>query len=285
MSIEGTSDTQTVNVQNSSKGSFSILKVDSTWHHYVIERDATNGKLYIFLDGEIIVNTSISNSTAASKFAIGFPTSGATYVFDEIRVSNVIRWKPNESPFEVPTAPYTIEGAGATYYLVKNTNPAPDLSSYVPNTATGNNSLTLLGTATSASGATNVGKNAVASADNGIALGYDAQSTGSSGCALGCATRAGQNTIALGVSANASGNKGIAIGYNCKATAAGAIQLGADKTNSTANTFQVFSTTVVNANGKIPIASTDITSLTGYDATKTQVLKNVNGTLTWVDEA
>ena len=28
----------------------------------------------------------------------------------------------------------------------------------------------------------------------------------------------------------------------------------------------------------------DLTSITGYDATKTQILKNVNGTITWVDE-
>ena len=27
-----------------------------------------------------------------------------------------------------------------------------------------------------------------------------------------------------------------------------------------------------------------VTTYSGYDATKTQVLKNVNGTLTWVDE-
>ena len=27
-----------------------------------------------------------------------------------------------------------------------------------------------------------------------------------------------------------------------------------------------------------------LTTYTGYDATKTQVLKNVNGTFTWVDE-
>lgn len=27
-----------------------------------------------------------------------------------------------------------------------------------------------------------------------------------------------------------------------------------------------------------------LTSITGYDATKTQILKNVSGTLTWVDE-
>ena len=30
---------------------------------------------------------------------------------------------------------------------------------------------------------------------------------------------------------------------------------------------------------------TSITSITGYDASKTQILKNVNGTLTWVDES
>ena len=28
----------------------------------------------------------------------------------------------------------------------------------------------------------------------------------------------------------------------------------------------------------------DVTTLTGYDASKTQTLKNVNGTLTWVDD-
>lgn len=28
-----------------------------------------------------------------------------------------------------------------------------------------------------------------------------------------------------------------------------------------------------------------VKSITGYDASKTQVLKNINGTLTWVDEA
>ena len=28
----------------------------------------------------------------------------------------------------------------------------------------------------------------------------------------------------------------------------------------------------------------DVTTLTGYDSTKTQTLKNVNGTLTWVDD-
>ena len=33
-------------------------------------------------------------------------------------------------------------------------------------------------------------------------------------------------------------------------------------------------------NGK----QTDLTKATGYDATKTQVLKNVEGTLTWVTE-
>lgn len=33
-------------------------------------------------------------------------------------------------------------------------------------------------------------------------------------------------------------------------------------------------------------ASTDVlTAITGYDASKTQILKNVEGTLTWVDEA
>jgi hypothetical protein len=34
-------------------------------------------------------------------------------------------------------------------------------------------------------------------------------------------------------------------------------------------------------NGKVVLVPE---AVTGYDATKTQVLKNINGTLTWVDE-
>ena len=44
------------------------------------------------------------------------------------------------------------------------------------------------------------------------------------------------------------------------------------------NSYSLLST-YLSANGYVVP-----TSITGYDATKTQVLKNVNGTFTWVDE-
>ena len=48
---------------------------------------------------------------------------------------------------------------------------------------------------------------------------------------------------------------------------------------------------LANLDGDIAKIQTDLQkdeyfkAITGYDATKTQVLKNINGTLTWVEEA
>lgn len=48
---------------------------------------------------------------------------------------------------------------------------------------------------------------------------------------------------------------------------------------------------LANLDGNIVELQTDLQdnvylkAITGYDATKTQVLKNINGTLTWVEEA
>ena len=48
-----------------------------------------------------------------------------------------------------------------------------------------------------------------------------------------------------------------------------------------ADSEKYFTKLVDGNTGKIPAARIG----TGYDATKTQVLKNVNGVLTWVEEA
>lgn len=127
----------------------------------------------------------------------------------------------------------------------------------------------------------------------GVAIGgagqYDNPTYAESNCvAIGSTSQAkGIYAVAVGFGANTSNNSNssIAIGYQAKTTADGACQLGYG-TNATANSLQFKSTVVVNGSGKIPMASTDLTtSLPGYDASKTQVLKNVQGTLTWVDEA
>jgi len=183
-----------------------------------------------------------------------------------------------------------------------------DISGMLKNTATGAASLTIgssystttqgginIGTLTRAAGANSIAIGASnstsfytqANQGNSLAIGYYNRNNASYAVSVGSnvqITSAGNNGVAVGYLTNVSANSATAIGYNATASAQSAIQLGSG-TNSTANTFKVFDTPVVDANGKIPMTSTDITSLTGYDATKTQVLKNVNGTLTWVDEA
>lgn len=159
---------------------------------------------------------------------------------------------------------------------------------------TGTYSVNILGDISYASGncATVLGIEAK-QAQECVAIGY--QATGKKyGIAIGRSSNAGsEQGIAIGYLASCSGTSGLAVGYNAqaglwggafgnnaKATAQYAYQIGPG-TNSTANTFQVFTFQLLDkTTGLIPAERLG----TGYDATKTQVLKNVNGTLTWVDE-
>lgn len=141
------------------------------------------------------------------------------------------------------------------------------------NTATGANSMTIGGLSTDRNSSVNIGVDSQAQSNVSVAIGYKALS-GSAFCvAIGSSGGSTSQTSATGLYC-------IAIGYNAKATAESAIQLGTG-TNSTANTLQVFTFKLLDkTTGLIPADRIG----TGYDATKTQVLKNVNGTLTWVDE-
>lgn len=170
------------------------------------------------------------------------------------------------------------------------------------NTATGTNSLTILGTAANSTKSINIGKNAASPLNNyAVEIGADSATQGYGGVTLGqYAQNYGHGAIVIGHGARIEGgtsiSKGsIAIGgdgsnnatpsaYSTEiakvVNAEYAIQLGKG-TNSTANSFQVFTFQLLDGTtGLIPAARIG----TGYDATKTQVLKNVNGTLTWVDE-
>lgn len=175
------------------------------------------------------------------------------------------------------------------------------------NNSTGTNSLAILGT-TSSGYNTLVGSGTITAGNFCCILGYDAKSssyasdtvvigamaecTGGYSIAIGESAKSqARYALALGVSAKASGERSIAMGgaspYETppQATANFAIQIGPG-TNSTANTFSVgldasHNYQVLDANGQIPAARLG----TGFDASKTQVLKNVNGVLTWVDEA
>lgn len=159
---------------------------------------------------------------------------------------------------------------------------------FLKNSATGSNSLTILGNATGyqnsvnigavskvgGSGGTAIGYNARTDYSNGVAVGYEAYANGSAVCighptvtvngrkgacntntiAIGQATAANSEDIAIGV-ATASGSNSIAIG-RASATANYAIQLGKG-TNSTANTFSVglsnsLNVRLLNSDGTIP---------------------------------
>lgn len=135
------------------------------------------------------------------------------------------------------------------------------------NTATGNNALTILGTSTRSQDSINIGAYSSAVGISTVAIGRTAQTTS-------------DHCVAIGNQAYTSGYRSIALGHTSKTNGVDAIQLGMG-TNSNAKTLQVYEYQLLDGNtGKIPAERIG----TGYDATKTQVLKNVNGTLTWVDE-
>lgn len=185
------------------------------------------------------------------------------------------------------------------------------------NTATGTDSLTILGTPTNYTNVINIGKsnntswsietisigNSVTNYGNqsvvvgnsaigsaaSVTVGYSARSNQSSSVTIGSYAESGSTSsvkIAIGSNAYANQLKSIAIGGGtsrasaAQANANEAIQIGTGS-NSTAKTLQVYEYQLLDGTtGLIPAARIG----TGYDATKTQVLKNVNGTLTWADE-
>lgn len=104
------------------------------------------------------------------------------------------------------------------------------------NTATGNNSLTILGTATSGYSAVNVGYSSRA-ASSSCAYGYNSQTTGVNSAAIGNGARADAYSNALGNGSQATAQGAIAIAGGV-ATALCAYQLGTG-TNSTPRSFAV----------------------------------------------
>ena len=115
-------------------------------------------------------------------------------------------------------------------------------SGQLANTASGTDSLTILGNIATNNYAVNIGKDSTAGT-NSTALGDNAYALTNS-VAIGSAENSTNRT-----EANATG--AVAVGYNAKATANNAVQLGAG-TNSTANTVQIGSNQILDANGKVP---------------------------------
>ena len=133
--------------------------------------------------------------------------------------------------------------------------------SALQNTATGTNSLTILGTAASTTESVNVGMSSSATAPYSTAIGQWTEAKAEGGTAIGRhAVVEGYRGTAVGMQAHISQNKqyGIAIGFNTAADANYAIQLGGigfngtSLVNSDANTFKVG-----NANGNYELMSAD----------------------------
>lgn len=144
---------------------------------------------------------------------------------------------------------------------------AEAVAPYLKNTATDTNSIVILGTPVWGSNSITIGKSARVAANSGIAIGDRTYTYNGPGVSIG--------------SSSETNGSGVAIGLNAKSTGSSSIQLGTG-TNANAKTLQVYSYQLLDGNtGLIPPERLG----TGYDATKTQVLKHVNGVLTWVDEA
>lgn len=172
----------------------------------------------------------------------------------------------------------------------------------IENKATGTNAVSIIGSATSKSGAVNIGNTSSAGTAYNVAIGQNASASGnnvsaspaygastaaygyyasaSAGTALGSMTTS-TNGVAIGRGYStakkvvANGNGSIAIGFitssgdNCSATAAGAIQIGNGQ-NSTANTVQFNSYQMLDASGKIPSARIPDLSATYVNQTDLQ---------------
>lgn len=119
---------------------------------------------------------------------------------------------------------------------------ASNPNGYTSNTATGTNSITILGNASSSNQAVNIGYDSWAASDDTCAIGYRACATGHGTTSIGYNCFLGNNleertAVGANVSANAKG--ATLIGYNSGVLGVGAIQLGARGSNSEAGTFKV----------------------------------------------
>ena len=154
---------------------------------------------------------------------------------------------------------------GATITKTENNT----IEKVVWNKATGTNALTILGNATDKTDSINIGDNTSVSAANSTIIG----SCASSGSAGG--------PTAIGAASQAQGGQSVAVGYLARATGQESIQLGTGQ-NSGYKRFQVYTYPMLDGNtGKIPADRLG----TSYDATKTQSLQNVQGTLTWSESS
>lgn len=158
-------------------------------------------------------------------------------------------------------------------------------ANYLPNTATGTDSITVLGTATTATNAINIGTGAGASGNNAVAYGNYASAEGEGSIAIGSdssttyrARTTHKGNIAIGHDAYAINDKNsIAIGESAHANGKNIIQLGTGN-NTSNNTFQVASYQLLDTStGLIPDVriSTNIARITDLPTTLAELTGDV----------
>jgi len=216
-----------------------------------------NGQLSLSNSLYVSNETNTNSLVARSGNIYKINTSGATVLWSDSNISST----------QLPTASTTDLGAvkidGTTITINNGTISASGTSS-LANSASGTNSLTILGNSANNDGSVNVG-NLSSSGANSAALGTNAVALTNS-VAIGSSNTSFEKTEANAIGA-------IAIGYNAHATANNAIQIGSG-INNTANTVQINSTRLLDSNNKIDstiIPAATSTTLGGimveYDST------------------
>lgn len=135
------------------------------------------------------------------------------------------------------------------------------------NTATGNDSLTVGGVATSYSNSTNIGVGSKADNYYATAIGKGSNAKSDSSTAIGYNAEA-QGNYSIAINGKTNGNYALAVGSNARALANGAVQL-LEGGNTTANTIQIKDAQFYNlSTGKVVMARLPIEALTQaeYDA-------------------
>lgn len=91
-----------------------------------------------------------------------------------------------------------------------------------------------------------------------------------------------ENSIAIGMGAYVNYSNSISIGRGARATESNQAIFGSSV--SPINKIEIYTSNGVKEMATQEFVQNYLTTVSGYDSTKTQVLKNVNGTMTWVDE-
>ena len=187
----------------------------------------------------------------------------------------------------------SVNNGAYTWIAVDDRKKINTTTDVLKNTATGTDSLTILGTATSQSSSVNIGENSTASGPNAVAVGNTARANRNSSIAIGTgALSQGESSICIGGNASTgtnqtgnvvigavakiiSGNYNVAIGYYAEAGGGYAIQLGRG-TNNTANTMNVglsnnLNVQLLDSSGNVPAARLPIVTSVSNVSTDSQV--------------